>query len=153
MCTKSKQKRTGARGTHAGFPNVMMKQAGRTLTSRAGWLVSNFARLAFETSKIRSLDRTDENSRERTRERSGGRRSRIEGTGNCAAQLSAYHGVARLIKVCCYAVVNLAEGGERREGGRETTLVNPAGTFCSIGKLNVVPGALYFAVLLHLTDY
>lgn len=42
---------------------------------------------------------------------------------------------------------------ERREGGRETTLVNPAGTFCSIGKLNVVPGALYFVVLLHLTDY
>lgn len=119
MCTKSKQKRTGARGTHAGFPNVMMKQAGRTLTSRAGWLVSNFARLAFETSKIRSLDRTDENSRERTRGRSGGRRSRIEGTGNCAAQLSAYHGVARLIKVCCYAVVNLAEGGEREGKGGE----------------------------------
>lgn len=42
---------------------------------------------------------------------------------------------------------------ERREGGRETTLVNPARTFCSIGKLNVVPGALYFVVLLHLTDY
>lgn len=66
---------------------------------------------------------------------------------------SSIIGVPRLIKVCCYAVVNLAEGGERREGGRETTLVNPAGTFCSIGKLNVVPGALYFVVLLHLTDY
>ena len=62
------------------------------------------------------------NGRKLERENEGkiGRKTKQDrGNRNCAAQLSAYHGVARLIKVCCYAVVNLAEGGEREGKGGE----------------------------------
>lgn len=58
MCTKSKQKRTGARGTHAGFPNVMMKPARKDIDIARLVSTTNFARLAFKPN-VENLSSTD----------------------------------------------------------------------------------------------
>lgn len=123
MCVQRANRREpGPRGTHAGFPNVMMKRPGRTLTSRMTRFHDQLPpRLAFKPNwnPLRAIENFP--GREDSRGRKG--RGRFDDgwgqqdRGNrklCSSIIGVPPSCTVNQRFCCYPVVNLAEEGEKR---------------------------------------